>query len=144
MFGHHANILDGVEDLLTELKIGYIRIDGKVKSSDRQDRVKQFQTDSRIRVAVLSITACSSGLTLTKATTVIFAELYYTPAIMIQAEDRAHRIGQKNQVNIVYLYGCATIDEIFYPRMREKYFVVSSILDDTVCKYFYENYLYYK
>jgi len=51
---------------------------------------------------------------------------------MIQAEDRTHRIGQKNPVNIIYLYGLATIDEIFYPRIREKYFVVSTILDDAV------------
>ena len=64
---------------------------------------------SDIRVALLSITAANMGITLTAATTVIFAELHYTPGIMVQAEDRAHRIGRVGDVNIEYLIGMSKI-----------------------------------
>ena len=54
------------------------------------------------------------GLTLTAASTVIFAENTWTPAMMIQAEDRAHRIGQKQNVNIYYLHGSGTVDDVLF------------------------------
>lgn len=60
----------------------YIRIDGKIDANKRHDRVKEFQNNDNIRIAVLSITACSQGLTLTAASTVVFAELSWTPSIM--------------------------------------------------------------
>jgi len=78
-----------------------MRIDGSVPSEKRAELVNLFQNDEKCRVAILSITAASVGLTLTKAQTVIFAEYIWTPAIMVQAEDRAHRIGQINSVNVV-------------------------------------------
>jgi SNF2 family DNA or RNA helicase len=132
IFAYHLEVLDNISDWLEEFDTDYIRIDGSVKMDDRNMRINQFQNDEMCRVAVLGITACATGITLTKASTVLFAELYFTPAIMIQAEDRAHRIGQEhNCVNIHYLYGVDTIDEIIFPRLRDKYFVVSTTLDDT-------------
>ena len=125
-------MLDRVENYLKYQEVNHIRIGGSIQSNERNILVKSFQHDDKCRVAVLALTSCSTGITLTKASTVIFAELYFTPAIMIQAEDRTHRIGQKKQVNIIYLYGLATMDEILYPRLRDKYFIVSTILDDNV------------
>ena len=80
-------------------------------------------------MALLSITACSQGLTLTAASTVVFAELTWTPSIMSQAEDRTHRIGQQNCVNVYYLYGPDTVDDIIFNMLNFKSEVVSDALD---------------
>ena len=131
IFAHHTEILDAIEDVILNDKIGYIRIDGKVAVEKRQDLVNKFQSDEECLVAILSITACATGLTLTKASTVVFAELHFTPSIMIQAEDRAHRIGQDaGCVNIHYLVGAETLDVLLFRKLNEKQNIVSTTLDN--------------
>lgn len=88
-----------------------------------------FQEDDRIKVALLSITAAGVGLTLTAASTVVFAELHWTPGMMVQAEDRAHRIGQKSSVNCHYLIGDNTLDDMLYRFLDKKINNVSSFVD---------------
>lgn len=80
-------------------------------------------------MALLGITAAGVGITLTAASIVIFAEVHWTPATMLQAEDRAHRIGQHSCVNIYYLFGEETLDEIIFPMIQFKGHVVSRALD---------------
>jgi SWI/SNF-related matrix-associated actin-dependent regulator 1 of chromatin subfamily A len=80
-------------------------------------------------VALLSITALGTGFTLTAASTVIFAELFWTPAILIQAEDRTHRIGQQQSVNIHYLVGDKTLDPIMLRQLERKIGTVARVLD---------------
>ena len=94
VFAHHLPVLNGVEECVKAKKAKYIRIDGGTPSSERQRLVSVFQQQADVRVAVLSITAAGTGLTLTAAHTVVFAELHWTPGVLLQAEDRAHRIGQ--------------------------------------------------
>lgn len=77
----------------------------------RQEYVKQFQNDPRIRVALLSTTAAGVAITLTASSCVWFAELYWTPGLLIQAEDRCHRIGQKEDVNVNYFVANDTLDD---------------------------------
>ena len=84
-------------------KTGYIRIDGSTDSRDRDGLRKKFQEDKECRIAILSIKAAGTGLTLTAASTVIFAELSWVPGDIQQAEDRVHRIGQNDSVNIQFL-----------------------------------------
>ena len=105
IFAHHKGVLDSLEVAVAkELKgAGHIRIDGSVSSQDRATRVNKFQTCSKIRVAILSMTAAGVGLTLTAASSVMFAELHWTPGVLAQAEDRCHRIGQRNAVNVLYI-----------------------------------------
>ncbi len=92
-----------------------------------------FQSNEECRVAILSIIAASTGITLTAAHMVIFAELTWTPSIMIQAEDRAHRIGQEHEcVNIHYLYGPDTIDEVLFKMLNQKQNIFSNTLDNMV------------
>ena len=131
VFAYHYEMLDNLESLMKERKIGYIRIDGNTKQDKRYDYVNDFQQNKNCKVAILSIIAASTGITLTAAHLVIFAELTWTPSIMIQAEDRAHRIGQKfNFVDIKYLYGPETLDDFILDKLQKKLTIVSTTLDD--------------
>lgn len=96
IFAHHLSLLDALQSkcMLNDTSRKFIRIDGGTSPRNRQDQITAFQTDPSIRVALLGITAAGVAVTLTAASTVWFAELFWTPAIMIQAEDRCHRIGQ--------------------------------------------------
>lgn len=131
IFGHHQFVLDAIEKLVLKQKIGYIRIDGKTVGQDRYNLVNKYQEDPKCKVAILSINAASTGITLTSASLVVFAELTWTPAIMIQAEDRAHRIGQIGDfVDVAYLYGRDTLDEYIFSKLSHKLNIVSTTLDD--------------
>ncbi len=114
VFAHHKNVLDVFEDAFINDNRKYIRIDGATATSIRQGICTKFQTDKDVRVALLSITAANTGLTLTAATTVIFAELYWNPGQMVQAEDRAHRIGQCDSVSVHYLLAKGTTDDTLW------------------------------
>jgi len=120
VFGHHKVILHAIKETLEKLKIGYIFIDGSVCSADRKECVDKFQTQDTIRVAVLSIMASNSGLTLTAAQLVVFAELFWNPGILTQAEDRAHRIGQTDSVVVQYLVARETADDVMWPMIQKK------------------------
>lgn len=110
VFAHHKQVMDTLENAVAKKYkgVGHIRIDGSVAANDRAARVRKFQTSPQIRVAILSMTAAGVGLTLTAASSVLFAELHWTPGVIAQAEDRCHRIGQPNAVNVMY---CVNKDE---------------------------------
>nr|CAB3458727.1 unnamed protein product [Digitaria exilis] len=77
----------------------------------------------------LSIKAGGYGLTLTAASTVIFAELSWTPGDLIQAEDRAHRIGQVSSVNVYYLLANETVDDLMWDVVQGKLENLGQVLD---------------
>ena len=121
--------MDSIEEEVKKQEVGYIRIDGGTKQEIRHENVSKFQNDPNIKVAILSITAMSVGITLTACSNVVFAEMCWTPAVMQQAEDRAHRIGQKDMVTCHYLYGEGTLDPRLYNKLETKHAIVSNILD---------------
>ncbi|XP_072473752.1 SWI/SNF-related matrix-associated actin-dependent regulator of chromatin subfamily A-like protein 1 [Notamacropus eugenii] len=120
VFAHHKLVLDAISNELERKHIGYIRIDGATSSADRQALCQQFQLSEKYAVAVLSITAANMGLTFSAADLVVFAELFWNPGILIQAEDRVHRIGQTNSVSIHYLVARGTADDYLWPLIQEK------------------------
>jgi SWI/SNF-related matrix-associated actin-dependent regulator of chromatin subfamily A-like protein 1 len=120
IFAYHHCMMDAITECLQKNKIRNVRIDGSSKAENRTYCVENFQNDPLIRCAVLSIKACSAGITLTAASTVIFAELDWTPSNMIQAEARAHRIGQERQVTCIYLIAPGTADDLMWKMLQEK------------------------
>ncbi|WP_297920241.1 DEAD/DEAH box helicase [Metallibacterium sp.] len=111
VFGHHSDVLDGIENHLRDADVGYVRLDGSTPVQARQGLVDRFQTDEKVRVFLGSMSAAGQGITLTAASQVLITEQAWTPAEMDQAEDRAHRIGQKDTVMVTHLIAVNTIDE---------------------------------
>uniref|UniRef100_A0A3Q1GY01 Uncharacterized protein n=1 Tax=Anabas testudineus TaxID=64144 RepID=A0A3Q1GY01_ANATE len=129
VFAHHLTMLQACTEAVIEAKAGYIRIDGSVPSSERIQLVHKFQTDPETRVAILSIQAAGQGLTFTAASHVVFAELYWNPGHIKQAEDRAHRIGQTCSVNVHYLIAKGTFDTVMWSMLNRKETVTGSTLN---------------
>ncbi|XP_005049502.1 PREDICTED: SWI/SNF-related matrix-associated actin-dependent regulator of chromatin subfamily A-like protein 1 isoform X1 [Ficedula albicollis] len=120
VFAHHKIMLDVIVAELKKKHIEHIRIDGSTSSAERQSLCQKFQFSEKQAVAVLSLTAANMGLTLSAADLVVFAELFWNPGILIQAEDRAHRIGQTSSVNVHYLVAKGTADDYLWPMIQEK------------------------
>ncbi|XP_074885030.1 DNA annealing helicase and endonuclease ZRANB3 isoform X5 [Buteo buteo] len=129
VFAHHLSMIQACTEAVIENKVRYIRIDGSVPSAERIHLVNQFQKDPDTRVAILSIQAAGQGLTFTAATHVVFAELYWDPGHIKQAEDRAHRIGQCSSVNIHFLIAKGTMDTLMWAMLNRKAKVTGSTLN---------------
>jgi len=104
-----------------------IYITGKVSPEDRQKEVDRFQTDPECRLAIGTIGAMGTGLTLNKASYVFFVDKKWNSGDNAQAGDRAHRIGTMGTVNIISLVAVGTIDESI-----EEYLIENQELFDKV------------
>jgi len=126
VFAHHKVLLDEIEKQFPNS----IRIDGSTPINKRQELVDRFQNDSEVELAILSTHAAGMGITLTAANTVVFAEADWNPSWCVQAEDRAHRIGQTATfVNVVYLTLDGTIDSHVIKTMVYKMNIADQALD---------------
>ncbi|XP_025747692.1 SWI/SNF-related matrix-associated actin-dependent regulator of chromatin subfamily A-like protein 1 isoform X2 [Callorhinus ursinus] len=120
VFAHHKVVLSAITRELEKKHVPHIRIDGSTSSADREDLCQQFHLFEKHAVAVLSITAANMGLTFSSADLVVFAELFWNPGVLLQAEDRVHRIGQSSSVSIHYLVARGTADDYLWPLIQEK------------------------
>lgn len=130
IFAHHLEMLDAIQEQVVRENVNFVRIDGGTTGENRYRGVQAFQNNKDCQVAILSIMAAGQGLTLTAASTVVISEMAWSPGVMIQAEDRAHRIGQEKSVNVHYLYGPGTLDEYIWPKIQEKLNIITGTLDN--------------
>ena len=126
VFATHKNTIN---ILMDEFKDMAVKVDGSVSSEQKKEAELEFQHNDRIRLFVGNIQAAGTGLNLTSASAVAFVELPWTPGELSQAEDRAHRIGQKYVVNIYYLLADKTIEGRVVKLLDEKRKVIESVLD---------------
>jgi SWI/SNF-related matrix-associated actin-dependent regulator of chromatin subfamily A-like protein 1 len=129
-FAYHRVVLDAVEEAVAAKNIEYMRIDGSTSAEKRQANVEAFQANDSIRIAILSIMAAGTGVTLTRVSECVFGELYWVPGVMIQAEDRVHRISQTAKVNIKYLLGTNTLDTYVHPNLCKKLATLDTLVDN--------------
>lgn len=127
VFATHKKIISALMDEFSECAV---KIDGSVSTEKRQAAADAFQGDDNVKLFVGNIKAAGVGITLTAASNVAFLELPWTPADLEQAEDRCHRIGQKNAVNITYLLAQKTIDATMAAMVEHKRGIISQITDD--------------
>jgi SNF2 family DNA or RNA helicase len=134
VFCHHKVIHKLLHDSLQEFSP--VSIIGGQSDSTRQSEIDKFQRgESKLMIA--GIRAGNVGINLTRAKYVIFAELDWSPAIHRQAEDRLHRIGQKNTVFAYYLIGNGTLDDHVANVLVDKSYEIDEIMDES--KENYEN-----
>jgi SNF2 family DNA or RNA helicase len=115
--------------LMERCKNVAVKVDGSVSGEDRQNAVDRFQTDDSVRLFVGNVKAAGVGLTLTAASSVAFLEFPWAPGDVQQAEDRCHRIGQKDAVNVYYLIAQGTIDETICGLIDKKRKVLDRVLE---------------
>ena len=114
VFAHHVEVMDGLQACVEKAGVRFMRIDGKTSLKAREAGVHGFQNDPNMKVAILSIQAACSGITLTAASNVVFAEICWNPSNLMQAEDRVHRIGQTRGVHIHYLLAKDSGDDFMW------------------------------
>jgi ATP-dependent helicase STH1/SNF2 len=121
MFFQMTAIMDIMEDYLRFRHVEYLRLDGTTKSEDRSDLLREFNApDSKYFMFLLSTRAGGLGLNLQTADTVIIYDSDWNPHQDLQAQDRAHRIGQKNEVRILRLISSNSVEEKILERARFK------------------------
>jgi len=118
-----------IEALMKKFSNVAVKVDGSVSQLDRQKAVDNFQTSPKIKLFIGNIKAAGVGITLTASSNVAFLELPWTPGDLSQAEDRCHRIGQKDSVNIHYLLAIDTIEEKIAKLLDRKRKVLDAVLD---------------
>ena len=116
-----------VQDMIKKSFPAAVSILGDDDTATRQANVDKFQNDPKVQLIICSIKAAGVGITLTASSRVAFLELPWHPADCEQCEDRAHRIGQINSVQCVYLLGKDTIDEHIYNIIDQKRSVSNAI-----------------
>ncbi len=126
VFAVHKDVIDAI---MTQFGDTAVKIDGSVKTINRDTAVRRFQEDPKIKLFVGNIKAAGIGLTLTASSAVAFLELPWTPGEVVQAEDRCHRIGQKDTVNVYYLLAPNTIEGSMARLIDSKRNVIDEIID---------------
>lgn len=125
-FCHHKEM---ARALYEAFKDTCVMITGATPVKDRQAAVDKFQTDPNTRLFIGNIIAAGTGITLTAASHVVFAELDWVPGNVTQAEDRCHRIGQKDSVLVQHLVAAGSIDAVMAKVIVSKQKVIERALN---------------
>lgn len=121
--------LHEVVDALAKAFPGAVTVTGRDSAASKQASVDAFQNNPDVQLIICSIKAAGVGLTLTASSNVAFVELAWTYADCCQCEDRAHRIGQKDNVTCYYLLGRGTIDQAIYSLIHRKKSIAAEIMN---------------
>ncbi|WP_125153476.1 DEAD/DEAH box helicase [Clostridium rectalis] len=128
VFSQFTSALNKIGEALDKNRIKFFYLDGSTPSKERIRRVNEFNSDKNIKVFLISLKAGGTGLNLTSASLVIHFDPWWNPAVEAQAADRAHRIGQKNKVQVIKLIARETIEEKIVDLQDQKKELVHSVI----------------
>jgi SNF2 family DNA or RNA helicase len=127
VFAHHREVIDRLAEHFKEVAVA---VYGGTTMKASQLAIDNFQdAKSKVQIFIGGITAVGTGITLTASSTVVFAELDWTPGNINQAEDRAHRIGQVNSVLVQHLVLDGSLDAKMAQMIVEKQMIADRALD---------------
>ena len=128
VFSQFTSMLEIIQKSLEELHYEYFYMEGSTKVAERNDYVKRFNAGEG-QLFLISLKAGGTGLNLVGADTVIHFDPWWNPAVEDQATDRAHRIGQKNSVQVIKLITKGTIEEKIYKLQKKKKDLSDSVIE---------------
>lgn len=121
LFSQMTRLMDILEVYLQLHDFKYLRLDGSTKTEERGTLLKKFNAEnSPYFMFLLSTRAGGLGLNLQSADTVVIFDSDWNPQMDQQAEDRAHRIGQKKEVRVFVLVSVGSIEEVILERAKQK------------------------
>ncbi|MFC5529305.1 SNF2 helicase associated domain-containing protein [Cohnella yongneupensis] len=127
IFSQFTSMLDIIRKQLDERELPYFYLDGSTPSQQRIEMCQEFNDGAR-DVFLISLKAGGTGLNLTGADTVVLFDLWWNPAVEQQAADRAHRIGQKNVVQVIRLVAQGTIEEKMLELQQRKKDLIDEVI----------------
>jgi SNF2 family DNA or RNA helicase len=130
VFSQFTSFLDVVQSYLKEESLNCLRMDGKTPVKKRKTLVTQFQESVEPACFLISLKTGGIGLNLTKASYVFHLDPWWNPQVENQATDRAHRIGQKQNVFVMRLLTRFTVEEKMMQLKQGKRDLFSSIVDE--------------
>lgn len=133
VFSQFTSVLKNIAKRIKVENLEYSYLDGGVSSKKRMEMVEAFNSGQN-SVFLISLKAGGTGLNLTSADVVVHFDPWWNPAVEEQATDRAHRIGQKNVVEVIKLIAKGTIEEKIVILQKEKKRLAESLLGDDLAK----------
>jgi SNF2 family DNA or RNA helicase len=120
VYSYFAQYIGILKQELDKRNIKSAVVTGEVNTTCRGRAVHEFQNDLTVKVFLATIGAAGEGITLTASHTVVFSDLWFNPSVNVQAEDRLHRIGQKDSVLVIDLYCKGTVEDAVHKVVRRK------------------------
>ena len=127
-----CNFTESLDNIVKHFGKLAVKVNGSTSKIERQNSVDRFQEDDKVKVFVGNIKAAGVGITLTAAEAVIMNDLSFLPSDHSQAEDRAYRIGQKNNVLVYYPLFENTIEGLIYDILIAKKHVIATVMGDNI------------
>ncbi|KAL8940902.1 MAG: hypothetical protein Q9216_002563 [Gyalolechia sp. 2 TL-2023] len=134
IFSQFTSLLDLLEIPIYDRGWDYVRYDGSMSATARNDAVLEFQDKPECKIMLVSLRAGNSGLNLVAASQVIMLDPFWNPYVEEQAIDRAHRIGQQRPVEVHRILIPGTVEDRILTLQEKKRAMIESALDENASK----------